>query len=136
MKKTFAIAALFVASIAGTAVAGNPYKLASIPTVSAKVNAKATAKVSVQAEGTYHVNKEFPAKLTLEAPAGVTLEEAKISKDKAAKLTEKELAFNVGLTATKPGKSEIKGTLKFGVCEGDKACEIKTENIVIVVDAK
>ncbi len=135
MKKTFAIAALFVASLAGTAFAGDAYKL-TVGKASGAVNKSIKAEVKVEAQGAYHVNKEFPHKLTLEAPAGVTLEESKLTKDKAAKFTDKELAFDVSLTATKAGKSEIKGTLKFGVCEGDKACELKTENVVIAVEAK
>ena len=135
MKKTFAIVALFVASLAGTALAGDAYKL-SVGKASGAVNKSIKAEVKVEAQGAYHVNKEFPHKLTLEAPAGVTLEESKLTKEKAAKFTDKELTFKVGITASKAGKTEVKGTLKFGVCEGDKACELKSENIVIAVDAK
>ena len=135
MKKTFAIAALFVTALAGTAFAGDNYKLTVSP-ATAKVNEKAVAKVSVEATGKYHVNKEYPAKLIIDDAGGLTVESTKITKDKAAKLTDKELAFDVGFTATKAGKSEIKATLKFGVCLEDQACEAKTETVVLKVEAK
>ena len=135
MKKTFAIAALFVTALAGTAFAGDHYNLTISPTT-AKVNEKGVAKVSVQATGDYHVNKDYPAKIVIDDAGGLTVESMKITKDKAAKLTEKELAFDVGFTATKAGKSEIKATLKFGVCKGEEACEAKTESIVLKVEAK
>ncbi|WP_437508136.1 protein-disulfide reductase DsbD domain-containing protein [Sorangium sp. So ce1099] len=135
MKKTFAIAALFVAALTGTAVAADSYDL-SVNAPASKVNQKATAKVSVQTKGDWHVNKDYPHKLTLVAPAGVKIEKTTLTAKEAAKFDEKQLAFDVTYTAAKAGKAQIKGTLKFGICQGENVCVPKTENIVISVSAK
>ncbi len=135
MKKTFAIAALFVAALTGTAVAADSYDL-SVNAPASKVNEKAVAKVSVQTKGDWHVNKEYPHKLTLEAPEGVKIEKAKLTAKEASKFDDKQLAFDVAYTVAKAGKTEIKGTLKFATCQGESACVQKTENIVISVSAK
>lgn len=136
MKKTFAIAALFVTAFTTSAIAANEYEL-TVSGASGKAGEKAEASVVVTAKDGWKVNQDYPAKLVLEETAGIKLEKAKLVKADAAKFDEHTAEFKVALKAEAAGKKEIKGKLKFAVC--DKAatsCVPKEEAIVISVDAK
>ncbi|WAS91451.1 hypothetical protein [Nannocystis punicea] len=113
MKKVLTVAALFTA-LTGTAVAASNYDL-TIEKPAAKVNVKTVAAVKVTAKGAYHINKEYPTKLSLTAPDGVTLDRDKLTAQNA-KITEKVLKFEIGLTAATAGKKTITGELKGAVC--------------------
>lgn len=106
-----------------------------------KAGAEATATIKVDPAAGYHVSMEYPIKLALQAPDGVTLAKAEYKAGGASKsagdaetYSEKELAFAVKATPAKPGSYEIKGTLKFGVCDKD-SCHPKKQPITIQVAA-
>ncbi|MFY0534455.1 hypothetical protein [Nannocystis pusilla] len=102
----------------------------------AKVNVKAVATVKVTAKGDYHINKEYPTKLSLTAPDGVTLDRNKLTLQDA-KITEKVLKFEIGLTAATSGKKTITGELKGAVCtEEDCIPFIEKVSIDVEVAAK
>jgi len=137
MKKIFAITALFVTAFASSAIAADEYDLAVTSPSSAKAGQKAEASVVVTAKSGWKVNQDYPAKLILEETAGVKLEKTKLSKGDAAKFDKHTAEFKVALTAEAAGKKEIKGTLKFAVCdEAATSCVTKKESVVISVDAK
>jgi hypothetical protein len=136
MKKAIAIAALFVSALTGTALAESTHEVKVTPPSSAKASQALVAKVSVESKGVWHINKEFPTKLTLEQTDGISLDSAKLTA-KEAKIADKSAEFDVKFKATSPGKKEIKGTLKFAVCDEAKtSCVPKTESVVIAVDVK
>jgi len=100
-----------------------------------------TAKILVTPTGPYKINKEFPTKLTLEGPDGVTIAKAQLTaggvdqaKGDADAFEDKQLAFTVKLTPSKPGNHTINGTFKFAVCDKD-TCLSKKEPIQIAVAA-
>jgi hypothetical protein len=106
-----------------------------------KAGAEATAKLSVAPAKGYHVATDYPIKLTLEPTAGITLPKTELSAGGRTKtigdaetLSEQALAFAVKATADKAGSYEIKGMLKFGICEKD-SCHPKKQPITITVAA-
>jgi hypothetical protein len=106
-----------------------------------KAGAETTATIKVDPAAGYHVSMEYPIKLALQAPDGVTLAKteykaggASKSAGDAAAYSEKELAFAVKATPARPGTYEIKGVLKFGVCDKD-SCHPKKQPITIQVAA-
>lgn len=101
---------------------------------SGKAGTPVTMKVDATAKTVWHFNKEFPTSLKLEAPAGVTLSKDKLKIADASAFGEKAFSFPVKATAAKPGKYEIKGTLKFAVCI-DSTCSMMKEPVTFVLDA-
>ncbi len=137
MKKIFAIAALFAATVAGTAFAAGQYDLKVTAPSSAKLNQKAEAKVTVTAKEGWKINGEYPAKFTLVEADGVTFEKNTLKKADAAKFDDHTAEWSVALTAASAGKKQIKGELKFAVCDNAKtSCIPCTEKVTFAVDAK
>ncbi|WP_434424782.1 hypothetical protein [Nannocystis pusilla] len=132
MKKILSIAAL-LAAMTGTAFAANYYDL-TIVNPAVKVNVKAVATVKVTAKGDYRIDKNYPTRLTLTEPDGVTLDRDKLT-IKDAKLTEKVVKFEVGLTAVSTGKKMITGELRGAVCTKND-CIPFNEKLSIDIDAK
>ena len=106
-----------------------------------KAGAEATAAVKVAPATGYHVATDYPIKLTLETADGVKLAKTEFSaggrnkeQGDAQALSEQGLAFAVKATAEKAGAYEIKGMLKFGICEKD-SCHPKKQPITITVAA-
>jgi hypothetical protein len=106
-----------------------------------KAGAEAKGAVKVAPAKGYHVATDYPIKLTLEAPAGVKIAKTELTaggrnktQGDAETLSEQALAFAVKATADKAGSYEIKGTLKFGICEKD-SCHPKKQPITITVAA-
>ena len=114
MKKIFAIAALFVASVAGTAIAADApansdLKVTAPATV--KTGEAVSATISVTTKNGYHINKEYPWKLTVG--------EKKLDK------------FSLAETkATLAGAPKGKATLKGAVCSG-ATCKPFTKEIEV-----
>jgi len=107
----------------------------------AKAGSEATAAVKLAPGAGYHVSTDYPIKLTLEPPSGVTVAKAEMtaggrnkSQGDAQTLSEQALAFAVKATADKAGSYEIKGVLKFGICEKD-SCHPKKQPFTITVAA-
>lgn len=106
-----------------------------------KAGSEATAAVKVAPATGYHVATDYPIKLTLESADGVKLAKTEFSaggrnkeQGDAQALSEQGLAFAVKATAEKAGAYEIKGVLKFGICEKD-SCHPKKQPITITVAA-
>ena len=106
-----------------------------------KAGTETTAKLAVAPATGYHVATDYPIKLSLEAPAGVTLAKTELTaggrnkeQGDAATLSEQALAFAVKATPAQAGSYEIKGVLKFGICEKE-SCHPKKQPITITVAA-
>lgn len=106
-----------------------------------KAGADLVANIKVTPAAGRHVSMEFPIKITLEPTDGVTLAKTELDAGGTAKaqgdasaFSEQQLAFAVHATATKPGSYEVKGVMKFGVCDAE-SCHPKKQPITIAVAA-
>ena len=106
-----------------------------------KAGADLVANIKVTPASGRHVSTEFPIKITLEPTDGVKLQKTELtaggadkSQGDAATLSEQLLAFAVHATADKPGSYEVKGMMKFGVCDAE-SCHPKKQPITIAVAA-
>jgi hypothetical protein len=106
-----------------------------------KAGADLVANIKVTPASGRHVSTEFPISITLQPTDGVKLPKTLFSAgggDKAqgdaATLSEQLLAFAVHATADKPGTYEVKGLMKFGVCDKE-SCHPKKQPITIAVAA-
>ncbi|AKT38672.1 hypothetical protein [Chondromyces crocatus] len=139
MKKIFTIAALVAATVSGTALAASEYEFKVTPPAAAKANSKAEATVSVTATGAWKINQEYPAKLVLDETSGLTFEKAKLTKDDkgSVKIDDHAVEFKIAVTPSAAGAKEIKGKVKFGVCDAAKTqCLSKEEAVSIKLDVK
>jgi hypothetical protein len=106
-----------------------------------KAGADLVANLKVTPASGRHVSTEFPIKITLEPTDGIKLVKTELtaggadkSQGDAATLTEQLLAFAIHATADKPGTYEVKGLMKFGVCDAE-SCHPKKQPITIAVAA-
>ena len=106
-----------------------------------KPGADLVANIKVTPASGRHLSTEFPIKVTFEPTDGVKLAKTELtaggndkSQGDAATLSEQLLAFAVHATAEKPGAYEVKGVLKFGVCDQEN-CHPKKQPITIAVAA-
>lgn len=113
----------------------------SIDKVEGKAGADLVVNITVTPASGRHVSTEYPIKITLEPTDGVKLVKTELtaggadkSQGDAATLTEKLLAFAVHATAAKPGAYEVKGLMKFGVCDAE-SCHPKKQPITITLAA-
>ena len=140
MKKIFAIAALFVASVAGTAIAADTAPANSDLKVTAPASVKTgeavTATISVTTKNGYHINKEYPNKLTLTAVDGVQMDKtAFVSADgvvKGPKGDENVLEFSLPFTVKAAGAKEIKGKIKYAECKATECIPVSQEVVIKV----
>jgi len=93
------------------------------------------ARVKVVPGAGYHMNKEYPTKLEVQPPEGVTVAKPVQRIEDAAAFDNNQLAFDVKLTAAKPGTYKVPGTFKFAVCT-DSTCDPKKQTIAIELTAK
>jgi hypothetical protein len=113
----------------------------TIANAEGKAGADLVANITVTPASGRHVSTEYPIKITLEPTDGVKLAKTELtaggadkSQGDAATLTEKLLAFAVHATADKPGAYQVKGLMKFGVCDAE-SCHPKKQPITIAVAA-
>jgi hypothetical protein len=106
-----------------------------------KAGADLIANIKITPASGRHVSTEFPIKITLEPTDGVKLAKTELtaggsekSQGDAATLSEQLLAFAVHASSDKPGSYEVKGTLKFGICDKE-SCHPKKQPITIAVAA-
>jgi hypothetical protein len=113
----------------------------TVDKAAAKAGAVANVAVKLTPNTGFHLATDYPIRLTLEPASGVTLPKVKLEaggRDKAqgdAKtLSEQLIEFGIAATPEKAGTYEIKGVLKFGICEKE-ACHPKRQPISITVEA-
>jgi hypothetical protein len=93
------------------------YTLTATPPASAKVGSAATAELKLTPKSGYHVNTDAPIKVTITAPAGVTVAKAALDKTDAKQFDKTGADFQVGLTATAAGSSQVQVAINFVVCD-------------------
>ncbi len=100
-----------------------------------KAGTETVAHVVVTPGSGYHVNQDFPTRLVIAPTDGVKVAKAEQAKEDAATFNETKLAFDVKLTADKPGTYKVAGTLKFAVCT-ESSCDPKKREIAFELAAQ
>jgi hypothetical protein len=116
--------------------ADDSYEITKSSETKAKVGVKAAAGVTILAKKGWHLNEQAPFSVELTPGPGVKVEKPKLGKaDLKEKGPEKAL-FEVGFTASEPGKKTIAAKARFVTCQGESVCRPVTENIQLALDVK
>ncbi|HEY5283390.1 MAG TPA: hypothetical protein VIM14_11430 [Polyangia bacterium] len=105
-----------------------------------KTDAKVTtgtqgkASVTISAKKGWHLNAEAPLTLKLLPTAGVAVDKAKLGRTDLAISNETTARFDVGITASEPGKTAVEAEAGFVLCE-ESSCRPVKEKFTIAVDA-
>jgi hypothetical protein len=102
--------------------------------VKATVGAKATTSLTIAAKSGWHVNEEAPMSLKLLPDPGITLDKPKLSRADLAQNTKELARFDVGFTATEPGKKTINCEASFVMCQAS-TCKPVKEKVTLAVEA-
>ena len=97
-----------------------------------------SAHLRLVANRGYEINERFHYKLTLEPTPGVTLAKTVFTQagEDAERVDGHELAFEMKLTAERPGDYTVRGRLDFAVCKIDSQCLPKTMPVAVIVAAR
>jgi hypothetical protein len=98
------------------------------------VGSKGKVSVTISAQKGWHINAEAPLTLKILAPTGVTVDKTKLSRGDLALSNETTARFDIGLTASEPGKIAIEAEAGFVLCQEDSCRPIK-EKLTLAVDA-
>src|SRR5262245_37631610 len=91
---------------------------------SGKVGEETHVVVTIKAKAGFKVNEKYPTKLKLhDAPSGVELPKQVLKKDDGSFEGKSAFTFKVPVKATRAGSFDVKGKLKFSVCN-DQSCLI------------
>lgn len=101
------------------------------------VGQAASFKVTVKAKDGFKFNEAFPTKLKLDdPPAGLELPKRKLKRgDGKLGGGGKTFTFDVPVKATQAGSFDVKGQLKFSVCN-DSKCVVQKKTLTSSISAK
>lgn len=125
-----ALSLLFVRS---SGAADDSYALSKTD-ASLTVGSKGKASVTISAQKGWHINAEAPLTLKILPPTGVTADKTKLGRGDLALSNETTARFDIGLTATEPGKMAVEVEAGFVLCQEDSCRPIK-EKLTLAVDA-
>ena len=107
-----------------------PYQLVA-RAAPARAGAPATVRISITPAAEHHMNPDYPdTALAIAPPAGVAARPAR-----RVTSTERELAFEVAITATAAGAYHLGGEVKFAVCT-ESRCLPQTQPLDVAVDVQ
>jgi hypothetical protein len=98
------------------------------------VGSKGKASVTISARKGWHLNAEAPLTLKLGTAPGIETEKAKLGRSDLAMSTEAQARFDVGVTASEPGKKALDAEASFVLCQEESCQPVKTK-VTIAVDA-
>ncbi len=96
---------------------------------------KGQASVTISAKKGWHLNAEAPLTLKLVPPAGVEVDKAKLGRGDLAMSNDKSARFEVGVTASEPGKKVVEAEAGFVLCQEDSCRPVK-QKIALAVDVE
>jgi hypothetical protein len=102
--------------LAGAAIAGAETHEVKKADARATVGVKGKASVTITGKNGWKVNEEAPLTLKLAPDSGVTVDKPKLTRADAAQRTKEMARFDVGFTATEPGKKAINCEASFVMC--------------------
>ncbi len=99
------------------------------------VGGKGKASVTIAAKKGWHLNQEAPLTLKLGTTAGIETDKAKLVRSDLAMSSEAQARFEVGITASEPGKKSLEAEAGFVLCQ-ESACRPVKDKVTIAVDAR
>lgn len=124
---------LFLLALPGSTFADDTYAVTKTDAVTA-VGDKGVASVTVTAKKGWHLNTEAPFTLKMAESPSVRLEKAKLARADLAAFTSTSARFDVAMTPSKTGRTQVEAELGFVVCQED-ACRPIREKLSLTVDA-
>jgi hypothetical protein len=127
---------LFVGLLLASAFPARADETYQVSTTDAVVAVESPGKVSVtvSAKQGWHLNAEAPLTLKLADTPGLRMDKTKLARADLALSTETQARFDVGVTASVPGKKTIEADVGFVLCQ-DNACRPIKAKVGLVVDA-
>ena len=98
------------------------------------VGSKGKASVTIAAKQGWHLNAEAPLTLKLGAAPGLEVEKAKLGRSDLAMSNENQARFDVGITASEPGKKALDAEASFVLCQ-ENACQPVKSKLSLNIDA-
>ena len=92
------------------------------------------ASVTISAQKGWHLNAEAPLTLKVVPAAGVAVDKAKLGRGDLAVSNETTARFDIGLTASEPGKTAVEAEAGFVLCQ-ESACRPIKEKLTLAVEA-
>jgi hypothetical protein len=124
-------AALF--ALASPARADGNYQVSKTDAV-LTVGSKGQASVTIAAKQGWHLNTEAPLTLKLGITPGLQTEKAKLGRPDLVLSTETQARFDVGITASEPGKKTLDAEVGFVLCQ-ESACQPVRSKLAFAVEA-
>jgi hypothetical protein len=131
--KRFHLLAAMLWALALPARADDTYQVSKTDAVVA-VGSKGTASVTISARKGWHLNAEAPLTLKLGNAPGLQTDKPKLGRSDLALSTESQARFDVGVTASEPGRKTLEAEVGFVLCQED-ACRPIKDKVSLVVDA-
>ena len=131
MKRIHLLFGLIVAA-AVPARADDTYQVSKTDAVVA-VGIPGKASITVSAKQGWHLNAEAPLTLKLGSTPGLQTEKTKLGRADLALSTETQARFDIGVTASEPGKKTLEADVGFVLCRED-ACRPIKQKVSLVVD--
>jgi hypothetical protein len=132
MKRIHLLFGLVVA-VAIPARADDTYQVSKSDAVVA-VGSPGKASVTISAKQGWHLNAEAPITVKLGTTEGLQTDKAKLGRADLALSTETQARFDIGVTASEPGKKTLEVDIGFVLCRED-ACRPIKEKVSLVVDS-
>ena len=127
-----AIALILLSSSSSSRAADDTYEVSKTD-ASLTAGAKGKASVTVSAKKGWHINAEAPLTLKLQPAPGVEVDKAKLGRGDLVVSNETSARFDVGLTASEPGKSMVEAEAGFVLCQ-ESACRPIKEKLTFAVE--
>jgi DsbC/DsbD-like thiol-disulfide interchange protein len=115
------------------ALADDNYQVSKTDAV-VTVGSKGKASVTIAAKKGWHLNAEAPLTLKLGTAPGLDLEKSKLVRSDLAMSNETQARFDVGVTASEPGKKALDAEASFVLCQEDSCQPVKSK-LTLNVDA-
>lgn len=98
------------------------------------VGNKGKASVTIAAKQGWHLNAEAPLTLKLGTAPGLDIDKPKLGRSDLALSSETQARFDVGITASEPGKKALDAEASFVLCQ-ENACQPVKSKLTLNVDA-
>jgi hypothetical protein len=126
-------AALGAPAFSARARADDNYQISKTDAV-VTVGSKGKASVTIAAKQGWHLNAEAPLTLKVGTTPGLQTEKAKLGRPDLALSNETQARFEVGITASEPGKKTLDAEVGFVLCQ-ESACQPVKSKLTLAVDA-
>jgi hypothetical protein len=100
------------------------------------VGSKGKASVTIAAGKGWHLNAEAPLTLKLGSTPGIQTDKAKLGRSDLAMSTDAQARFDIGVTASEPGKKTLDAEASFVLCQEESCQPVKAKvTLAVLADA-